>query len=143
MHLFDEGRHQPEAIEELVRLAELLAVPFMENSNSDRMNFPASSPFYGTGPAPKDTDVLLVFEDLVPYIPGEGSPSPDAKVAWISIDPVLSRFKTIEYRADLWIPASSAAVARAICEAAQSMLNAGDLAPSPRGAGASSGASRS
>lgn len=120
--------HQPEAIEELVRLAELLAVPFMENSNSDRMNFPASSPFYGTGPSPKDADVLLVFEDLVPYIPGEGSPRPDAKIAWVSIDPVLSRFKTIEYRADLWIPASSAAVARAICEAAESMLNAGDIA---------------
>lgn len=120
--------HQPEAIEELVRLAELLAIPFMENSNSDRMNFPASSPFYGTGPEAKDADVLLVFEDIVPYIPGRGSPRPDAKIAWISIDPVLSRFKTVEYRADLWIPASSAAVARAVYEAATAMLTAGDRA---------------
>jgi acetolactate synthase-1/2/3 large subunit len=100
----------------------------MENSNSDRMNFPASSPFYGTGPAAKDADVVLVFEDLVPYIPGRGSPAPDAKIAWVSIDPVLSRFKTLEYRADLWIPASSAAVARAVYEAATSMITAGDRA---------------
>ena len=119
--------HQPEAVAELVRLSELLAIPFMENSNSDRMNFPASSPFYGTGPEPKDADVLLVFEDLVPYIPGRGSPSPDAKIAWVSVDPVLSRFKTIEYRADLWLPASSAAVARAVYDAATGMLNAGDM----------------
>jgi len=118
--------HQPEAVAELVRLAELLAVPFMENSNSDRMNFPASSPFYGTGPAAKDADVVLVFEDLVPYIPGRGSPAPDAKIAWVSIDPVLSRFKTLEYRADLWIPASSGAVARAVYEAATAILTAGD-----------------
>jgi acetolactate synthase-1/2/3 large subunit len=120
--------HQPEAVAELVRLSELLAIPFMENSNSDRMNFPAGSPFYGTGPEAKDADVLLIFEDLVPYIPGRGSPSPDAKIAWVSVDPVLSRFKTFEYRADLWIPASSAAVARAVYDAATGMLNAGDMA---------------
>lgn len=118
--------HDPEAPAELLRLAELLALPFMENTNSDRMNFPASSPFYGTGPQPKDADVLLIMEDLAPYTPGRGSPSPDAKIAWVSSDPVLSRFKTIEYRADLWIPASSAAVARAVYEAATGMLTAGD-----------------
>ncbi|HTE86593.1 MAG TPA: thiamine pyrophosphate-dependent enzyme [Dehalococcoidia bacterium] len=119
--------HQPEAIEELVRLAELLALPYMESSNSDRMNFPNSSPYYGTGPEPRDADVLLIFEDLAPYIPGEGSPSPDAKIAWVSIDPVMSRFKTFEYRADLWTPASSAAVARAVFEAATGMLTTSDL----------------
>ena len=48
--------------------------------------------------------MLLIFEHLSPYSPGRGSPSPDAKIAWISIDPVLSRFKTIEYRADLSDP---------------------------------------
>ena len=118
--------HEPEAVGALVRLAELLAVPFMENTSSDRMNFPASSPFYGTGPEPKDSDALLIFEDLSPYTPGRGSPSPDAKIAWGSIDPVLSRFKTIEFRGDLWIPATSSAVANAVADAAESMLTAGD-----------------
>lgn len=119
--------HEPEAIEELVRLAELLAVPYMEDATSDRMNFPADSPYYGTGPQPKDADVLLILEHLSPYRPGPESPSREAKIAWVSIDPVLSRFKTIEYRADLWIPASAAGVARAVCEAATAMLTQSDM----------------
>ena len=119
--------HEPEAVAALVRLAELLAIPYMEDTGADRMNFPMDSPYYGTGPAAKDADVLLIFEHLSPYSPGRESPSRDAKIAWISIDPVLSRFKTIEYRADLWIPASSAAVADAVYEAATSMLTNTDM----------------
>ena len=116
-----------QAITALVQLADLLALPYMEDQSADRMNFPADSPFYGTGPEPKDADVLLIFEHLSPYAPGRESPAADAKIAWISIDPVLSRFKTIEYRADLWIPASSARVARAVYEAATSMLTNSDM----------------
>jgi acetolactate synthase-1/2/3 large subunit len=32
--------HEPEAIPELVRLADLLAIPFMSDASADRMNFP-------------------------------------------------------------------------------------------------------
>ena len=66
--------HEPEATEALVRLAELLAIPYMEDRSADRMNFPVDSPFYGTGPEPKDADVLLIFEHLSPYSPGRESP---------------------------------------------------------------------
>jgi acetolactate synthase I/II/III large subunit len=114
--------HEPAAVEALVKLADLLALPFMEDQSADRMNFPADSAYYGTGPEPKDADVLLILEHLSPYSPCRESPSRDARIAWVSIDPVLSRFKTIEYRADLWLPASSAAVARAVYEAATRML---------------------
>src|SRR5262252_7753511 len=86
--------HEQEATEALVQLAELLALPYMEDQSADRMNFPADSPLYATGPEPKDADVLLIFEHLSPYAPGRESPAADAKIAWISIDPVLSRFKT-------------------------------------------------
>jgi acetolactate synthase-1/2/3 large subunit len=119
--------HEPEATTALVQLADLLALPYMEDQSADRMNFPADSPLYGTGPEPKDADVMLIFEHLSPYAPGRESPAADAKIAWISIDPVLSRFKTIEYRADLWIPASSARVARAVYDAATSMLTSSDM----------------
>ena len=118
--------HEPQAVDELVRLAELLAIPFMEDQSADRMNFPADSPYYGTGPQPKDADVLLIFEHLSPYSPGRESPDRSARIAWISIDPVLSRFKTLEYRADLWIPASSAAVARSVYDAATHLLTDAD-----------------
>jgi acetolactate synthase-1/2/3 large subunit len=121
MYTTRAGR-DPEAVLELVRLAELLAIPVMESTNADRLNFPMTHWAYGTGPAAKDADVLLVMEDVVPFTPGPGSPSADAKIAWVAIDPVLSRYKTLEFRADLWIPAAVAAVARAVHEAATTLL---------------------
>jgi acetolactate synthase-1/2/3 large subunit len=121
MYTTRAGR-DPEAVLELVQLAELLAIPVMESTNADRLNFPMTHWAYGTGPAAQDADVLLVMEDVVPFTPGPGSPSADAKIAWVAIDPVLSRYKTLEFRADLWIPAAVAAVARAVYEAATPML---------------------
>src|SRR6266446_1599610 len=121
MYTTRAGR-DPDAVAELVRLAELLAIPVMESTNADRLNFPMTHWAYGTGPAAKDADVLLVMEDVVPFTPGPGSPSADAKIAWVAIDPVLSRYKTLEFRADLWIPAAVTAVARAVHEAATHML---------------------
>ena len=50
-------------------LAELLAVPVMDCSRTNRMNFPFSHPLYGTGPRPQDADVILVFEAVVPFTP--------------------------------------------------------------------------
>jgi acetolactate synthase-1/2/3 large subunit len=117
----------PQAVEELVRLAELLAIPVMETGTPSRLNFPRSHALYGTGPRPQDADVLLLFESWPPYLPGIASPSPDAKIAWISSDPVLSRMKTLEMRADLWISATAANVARAVYEAATGMLSQSDI----------------
>jgi acetolactate synthase-1/2/3 large subunit len=116
-----------EAVAELVRLAELLAIPVMESGSADRLNFPMTHWAYGTGPAAQDADVVLVMEDIVPFTPGRDAPGPEAKIAWVAIDPVLSRYKTMEFRADLWIPASVAAVARAVHEAATGMLTQTDL----------------
>ena len=126
MYTTRAGR-DPDAVTELVRLVELLAIPVMESGNADRLNFPMTHWAYGTGPAAKDADVVLVMEDIVPFTPGRGSPSPEAKIAWVSVDPVLSRYKTMEFRADLWIPASVAAVARAIRDTATGMLTQSDM----------------
>ncbi len=112
-----------EAVDALVRLAELLAIPVMETGTPSRLNFPRDHVLYGVGPTPKDSDVLLLFESWPPYLPGDNSPSPDAKIAWISADPVLSRIKTIELRADMWLPATAANVAKAVYDAATAMLD--------------------
>jgi acetolactate synthase-1/2/3 large subunit len=118
--------HDTAAVEELVRLCELLAIPVQESTQSDRMNFPTTHDLYGTGPAARDADVVLVMEDIVPYIPDVG-PGPDAKVAWVSNDPVFSRFKTFEQRADLWLACSPSGAARAIYDAATAMLTTSDM----------------
>ena len=114
----------PAAIPEFVRLAELLAIPVMESSPlATRMNFPATHPLYGCGPSARDADVVLVAEDLTPVTPGVNSPGADAKIAWISVDPVHSRYKTMEYRADLWLACAPANAARAICAEAEKLLD--------------------
>ena len=122
-----QSGRDPESVAELVRLAELLALPVSEGAWFDRLGFPTTHPLYGTGPALRDADVILVMQTPVPYLPPEGSPRPDAKIAWVDPDPVQSRYKTMEFRADLWLPVTAAAAARAIHDAAEKLLNTSDL----------------
>lgn len=118
----------PAAIEEYVRLAELLAIPVVESSPlATRMNFPATHPLYRVEPGASDVDVAFVVDDLTPFTPGVDSPGPDAKIAWVCPDPALSRYKTMEYRADLWLTAAPVNVARAVTEEASRMLDRSDL----------------
>ena len=123
--LAKSGRN-PESVEHVVRLAELLALPVTEG-HTDRLNFPTTHPLFGTGPAPKDADALLIMESPIPYSPGIESPQSSAKVIWVDVDPVFSRYKTMEHRADLWLPVSTVGAAQAIYEAATSMLTTGDI----------------
>ena len=117
----------PVAVQELVKLAELLALPVSEPGNPQVLNFPKTHPNFGSGPTSAEADVCLVLESISPWLPGIDTPPKDAKIAWVSIDPVQSRFKTMEFRADLWIPATAANVLRAIYEAATGMLDKSDL----------------
>ncbi len=117
----------PAAVGELVQLAELLALP-VSDSGPDHLNFPNTHPLYGSGPRAPEVDVALVLESVRPWSPdAKNSPAAGAKIAWVSIDPVQSRIKTLEFRADYWIPASAELTLRAIREAATGMLDASDL----------------
>ena len=91
------------------------------------MNFPTTHALYGTGPSARDADVVLVIEDIVPYMPGDDAPSSHAKVAWVNTDAVLSRIKTFEMRADRWLACSPASAARAIYDAATALLTQADM----------------
>ncbi|MFI5267485.1 MAG: thiamine pyrophosphate-binding protein, partial [Chloroflexota bacterium] len=115
-----------ESVEALVRLAELLALPVMA-PRGERLNFPTTHPLYGTGPAAKDADALLVLETATPWMPGVDSPRAEAKIVWVDPDPVQNRYKTMEFSADLWLPVTTRAAAQAIYEAATSMLAQSDL----------------
>ncbi|HVA24487.1 MAG TPA: thiamine pyrophosphate-requiring protein [Chloroflexota bacterium] len=115
-----------DSVEALVRLAELLALPVMA-PRGERLNFPTTHPLYGTGPAAKDADALLVLETATPWMPGVDSPKAAAKIAWVDPDPVQNRYKTMEFCADLWLPVTTRAAAQAIYEAATSMLTQSDL----------------
>jgi len=112
-------------VEALVRLSELLGLPVNDNRLSNSLNFPHIHPHYGTGPALKNADAVLVIESPVPWLPADG-PTPEAVVAWIEQDPVQSRYKTMEFQADLWLPVDTTAALDAIFEAATHMLSASD-----------------
>lgn len=120
------GRN-PESVAELVRLAELLALPVTDSGRADRLNFPTTHPLYGTGPESKDADVLLIVENPVPFMPPLEAPKPESKIAWIDVDPVQSRYKTMEYHADLWLPVPAVTAIRAIHDAATGLLTRGDM----------------
>ena len=120
------GRN-PESVAALERLAELLAVPVNDCSRTNRMNFPFSHPLFGTGPRPQEADVILVFEALVPFTPPREWPQADARIVWVDVDPVQARYKTMEFDADLWIPATTRGAAMAIFEAAAAKLSRSDL----------------
>jgi len=119
------GRN-PESVAALVRLSELLAIPVM-GQRGERLNFPVTHDLYGTGPAPKDADALLVLETPLAWVPGPDSPREDAKIVWVDPDAVQSRYKTMEFCADLWLPVNAKAAADAIYEAALVLLTKSDL----------------
>jgi acetolactate synthase I/II/III large subunit len=91
------------------------------------MNFPATHPLYGTGPGAADADVIVVVDDITPFTPGVNGPRENAKTVWIGVDPVNSRYKTMEYEADLWLPVAPVNAARAIYKEATEMLGKSDL----------------
>ena len=119
------GRN-PESVASLIQLAELLALPVME-SGTDKMNFPTTHPLYGTGPIARDADALLVIESPVAFTPGRSAPRAQAKIIWIDVDPVQARYKTMEHRADMWLPVSANGAIQAIYEAATRLLTKNDM----------------
>ncbi|MFZ9502053.1 MAG: thiamine pyrophosphate-requiring protein [Beijerinckiaceae bacterium] len=124
----ERSGRDPQAVAELVALSELLALPVMENAAADRLNFPNSHAHFGTGPQAAQADVLLMLDAVAPFVPGRGSPPAEAKIAWVGPDPVHARYKTMEFRADLWVPANVALTLRAVRAAAESLLDKADLA---------------
>ena len=120
------GRNR-EAVAEILRLAELLALPVMDSDRMDRLNFPTTHPLYGTGPEIKDSDAILMLEALVPYISPSAAPKPGSKVIWAEADPVQSNYKSMEFQADLWLAVTAGAAARAIYDAATTLLKQSDF----------------
>ncbi|VEF46777.1 putative acetolactate synthase [Bacillus freudenreichii] len=84
-----------EAVEELVRLSDLLAIPVIE-SIPHHMNFPAEHPMhcgsYWNDAKQNETlakaDLVLVLDSDVPWIQTKNKPSENATVYYIDVDPL-------------------------------------------------------
>lgn len=120
------GRN-PDSVEELTRLAELLALPVANTGRSSALNFSTISSLYGSGPSVAEADVIVVLEGVVPWTRPQNGPNSDAKVVWVDPDPVQSRYKTMEFCANIWLPICPSAFARAVREAAEAELSKSDM----------------
>ena len=123
--LGQSGRNSA-SVAPLVRLAELLALPMMDSDRTMTMNFPTTHPLSGTGPSAAQADVVVVIETPVPYMPAN-APKPGTKIAWVDPDPVQSRYKTMEFHADVWLPVLAGPFAEAVYEQATAMLTKADM----------------
>jgi acetolactate synthase I/II/III large subunit len=112
----DTGRH-PEAVAGLVELAETMGARVMPDNI--RMSFPNNHPLSvsGFGQALfKDSDVILLIDKDIPYIPRNTKPRPDAKIIHISIDPIKQDIPLWVFPGDLFIQAETSKALPALNE---------------------------
>jgi acetolactate synthase-1/2/3 large subunit len=84
----------PEAVPQLVKLAETLNMGVF--AGGTYMNFPVTHPLHQgamAGPAVGEADVVLVFEQDVPWMPSTGAgPNENATVVGVGVDPLFTNF---------------------------------------------------
>lgn len=80
----------PGAVGELIRFAELLAIP-VTGSIADYVNFPNNHPLAVPHLQP-DADVIFVIESDLPWIPSKFMPSESAKVIHLDVDPAYASY---------------------------------------------------
>jgi acetolactate synthase-1/2/3 large subunit len=101
--------HHPEAVPELVELADLLGMAV--GGPRGPVNFPSSNPLsVGALSAERlaASDVILLLDVDVPWIPSAMQPASTAKIAQIDIDPLRQTIPLWGFPVDLPIQADSA-----------------------------------
>jgi acetolactate synthase-1/2/3 large subunit len=102
---------RPEAVAELVSLAELLGLPVSDRR--DVLNFPSSHPLYlGAHPDANtvlaEADAVLVLDSDVPWVPASAAPPSSARVIQIDVDPIKATIPLWNFTVDLPIQADTA-----------------------------------
>jgi acetolactate synthase I/II/III large subunit len=113
---------KPEAVTELVRLADRLGIGVLESCPS-YLNFPTDHPCYvgqqgnehTQNPSLAEADMVLVLDSDVPWIPAFNKPADGVKICHIDIDP-------LKERTPLWY-ISAAQVFKADCATALRQIN--------------------
>jgi acetolactate synthase I/II/III large subunit len=112
------GRHG-EDVEELGRIAERFAVPVVAHTPRF-LCLPTDHPLHhGFDPHPllADSDLIVVVEADVPWMPSMRGPAPAARVVHIGEDPAYLRYPMRSYPSHLSIAASAGAALRALSAA--------------------------
>jgi thiamine pyrophosphate-dependent acetolactate synthase large subunit-like protein len=102
---------EPEAVEALVALADLLALPVVEAAAPACTNFPTDHPAHqGYLPRPflKEADVILLVESATPWHPPSRGPGPGCQVISLGQDPDLALRPYSGYACDIQMQGSAA-----------------------------------
>lgn len=103
-----------EAVAELVKLSERLAIPVLE-SVPYHMNFPADHPLHvgyqWNAPVQNEilaqADFVLVIDSDVPWMPFKNKPSKDSKIYYIDTDPLKEKMPLWYFPSEAFIKADS------------------------------------
>jgi len=113
------GRN-PAAVASLVALAESFALPVVEHPNPAHVNFPNNHPLHlGYDPAPylDDTDLIVVIDTDVPWIPHLRAPGAGTKVIHLGVNPIYDRYPIWGFPSDLAVQADSSLAIPMLTEA--------------------------
>ena len=113
------GRN-PAAVASLVALAESFALPVVEHPNPAYVNFPNNHPLHlGYDPAPylDETDLIVVIDTDVPWIPHLRAPGVETKIIHLGVNPIYDRYPIWSFPSDLAVQADSAVAIPMLTEA--------------------------
>ncbi|HEV2990754.1 MAG TPA: thiamine pyrophosphate-requiring protein [Candidatus Angelobacter sp.] len=112
------GRNQP-AVAELVRLAEMFALPVVEFEMPDCVNFPGNHALHqGFDPSAlvPSADVIVVIDCAMPWSPKFATASSKAQVIHIGYDPLQSRIPMWGFPVTLAITGDSAVTVKMLAD---------------------------
>jgi acetolactate synthase I/II/III large subunit len=98
----------PDAVRALVELSDLAGIGVVEYRG--RVNFPLTHPHhlgFKTEAATEGSDLVIVLEHDVPYVPVQTEPAPDAKIVHVGHDPYWEGISTWGFPSDLGIRADA------------------------------------
>jgi len=101
------GRHL-QSVKHLIELAETVSARVV--SSQVNMNFPTVHPLYGgfeSSPYIAKSDVILVIDEDVPYVPSQIKPQPGTKIVHIDIDAVKNNMPLWGFPVDFLLEADS------------------------------------
>lgn len=108
------------AVKELIRLADAVGHLLVFDFEYREMSFPANHPAWraratGAGPAIRTSDVILVLDADVPWIPVKIRPKEDAKIFHIDLDPRKEKMNLFDIHTEATYHADTAIALGQLC----------------------------
>jgi acetolactate synthase-1/2/3 large subunit len=127
----DAAGREPGAVDELVRLSELLAAPVVESTRQMYFNFPRDHALHG-GVDPKpylmDADTVFLIGAVAPWHPPSAGPGAGSKIVALDTNPLRPDLPYSGYRVDLCLTGEIATSLAAIVTRIRSKFSGSDSA---------------